>query len=199
MSSKATYIAGVVAATLVPNGAKACGPFILADLLRVFGPNNPTQSGPDCAFQNAGRHDAISGTAVTDHGDGIVTQVFRRAAPKSGCPSPGDPYTEYLGITDCTTGEQVSVHGVSDSHRLLVKDVVYVGAPSKIENATGLLGEMPLAGGEGFDQLRAAARQVDVDVTDSIVVHIPGAPEWDSFDPNCGCKLHYPGSAGALQ
>ena len=187
---------------LVPgNPATACTPSIASSSLsNLLDFNQRVSSNPDCSFANAGKRDDLSGQPAVDLGRGFVSQIYVKDPAPEICPDPFDGRVEYLGLTNCQTGESVTIVGVDLTHQAYrSEDVLVIGSASTIERAIEVLGQIRLDPQGNFDALKALGAQRDVTIRSGLKTDDVVTPDWDTFEIACACKLYYSDSAGARQ
>ena len=147
---------------------------------------------PDCSFKGAGENDYYFGFAARDIGN---SKIAFRMVSKDSC-----PYQEELVFVDCGSAEILTIDGVMDP--------VYV-AELKAENATALGGDyeikyiqkpygpISVTSKSTANGLERTAQKAGLASARDLLDRIAEFKHRDRFDPYCGCKLFYPGSAGA--
>jgi hypothetical protein len=162
----------VMAVVLVPGAAGACE-------ISVPEVNQQMSVGADCSFELAGPLDTWRGDQAQDLGGGVIVQEHDNNA----C----GPDEELL-VVDCSTATASVVFGLptEDGWGRRLDGLLHPNGPVTIYRgmtAEELLRQVQRHGAP-VDDWQSTIRAVET---------IPG----DMPDPYCGCRLFYPGSAGA--
>lgn len=151
----------------------------------------PVRVGENCAFDRGGPYDGgdITGNAIQAFGAQLTVQVITN---HYAC-NPGDA----LLVVDCADARLILISSVPHP-----RDAEYVvtAPPTPLKNIMRPRGEIRLTRKTSLDRLERTARRMKYPYTkDPSGTYFAGIETSKGFDPFCGCKLYYPGSAGASQ
>lgn len=179
----------------------------------------PRQSAEDCSFSDFGVTGQWSGRPVRDIGDGRTGQLV---VSSGSC-----PYQEKLHFVDCTTGQSVTIDGIYEPEIQRDIDsgkYVVLGGDLLIKYVQPPFGPVGISRRSTAESVSAEAERAGYTWSSSILADFAasnaskmewlemgrGYPEMApflryaksrnarrQFDPRCGCKLHYPETAGA--
>lgn len=176
--------ASLLLAALCATPAVACEPAL------GEGPDvdHKIRVGAQCDYSMATQYDRdmyATGRAVVDLGGGKIGQRHEHGHACSA--------GETLMVVDCTTAEVITIEGVYIVNNGAMPTVQSVTALQKAGGGSISLGPKVTVDGlakisdaQGYDYVRGSALYDQVEARNRV-------------DPYCGCKLHYPDSAGARQ
>lgn len=148
--------------------------------------DHPIRVGAQCEYDMAASEDRdmyATGRPVVNIGGGRIGQ---RHEDGHGC-SAG----EKLMVVDCTSAEVITIEGTY---------LVNNGASPTVQSVTALQkgggGPIGLGPKTTIDELARISDQHDFDYTLGSETYL-SVEKRNRVDPYCGCKLYYPGSAGA--
>ncbi len=160
--------------------------------------NNPMTRMRDCSFTNAdteagefGR-DKLSEGKAYDRGDGRVAQ---RVIYGSGCTT-----VEWLVFTECETGKAIAIKGTQTESAAMVGGYIHESV-SEIQPPNG-----PIRASR-TDSVDSLAKQA---LAHNLISYVKSESDndpnglgafwlWQKYPANCGCKLFYPESVGAVE
>lgn len=154
----------------------ACEP-----VLKTWWQNKAVKHGNDCSFTGGGRHDFHHGEAAVDLGNGRIAQVMY------------DFTDETALVTDCKSAEQISVYGTSNEF------VTSCDSGIQYQMFTPPKGKLDVRAGKTLAELASLTKAAGYTVRTSRFFDSNKAQRKDYPDYFCGCKRHYPDSAGAKQ
>lgn len=145
----------------------------------------------DCSFTDAqpGYHGPMFGGPAVAIGNSKFAQKLTAVYDSGLC----GVEREQLLVIDCQSGEDVLFEG-----RPVDEDNPDSG--TEIRSLQPPKGPLAMKRTATIDGLATAAKRAGIDHRRNAVRQLAAsAVRRNRFDPYCGCKLHYPGSAGAKQ
>jgi hypothetical protein len=190
----------------------ACDPAVY-DFSESGLPTTTLEVKPDCSFDDLDYYsfdnsafdvDELTGRPVRNIGNGRVAQ--RLSVPACGAT------TEYIFFMDCTSSETVVIMGIEDPS--LVRPDGYYVPEILVEYIQSPYGAISLKPGSKAPALLEAASKNGYSASTNVSAFVATGlllgegeaqpdpagdyrSQADAYDFTCGCKLYYPGSAGA--
>lgn len=164
----------------------------------------PTTYGLQCSFALGGTLDDVNGPPAIQAGNNSIAQILHQSA---GCYP-----NSYLLYVDCESQEMVFLESnvadfgfgpgvVPDEYKSTSEPVVVPFARYDVGVHLDPNGPIDIHASGGMADVIETASSENVQVhsglaAEALIDELFGA---DEFDPYCGCRVHFPNSAGARQ
>lgn len=154
----------------------------------------PMVQGAACAFAFAGPRDAVQGSAATAlRGMWTVQFIHHQDACRT---------ETHALVTDCSRADFRVLHGAPTGGAVVADGgsfTITEPTATRIEPFIAPLGPIELMSISTMDRLERIAARAGVDTTapEAFSRFLAADLQDDRIDPFCGCKTHFPDSAGA--
>jgi hypothetical protein len=147
--------------------------------------DEPIRVGADCSYENAGHtfYNDVTGSAAVKVGNGLIAYEVTQL---SNC-----GYSEHLVVVDCNSGEMIGIEGKAWENGTFGGTRASLLYPPK--------GAVRLNAKTTIDGLVTLAERKGYTYWLDVEARLAALKKKNRPNPNCGCKLFYPDSAGAQE